>query len=245
MPGRASAAPGLGASPSFPVNAVCRRESPPGSRSHCRDSGSRRRSCWKPTNARWPRSGPGPGSWSGRERGCAGGWRHWGPGLSRGSPSRAKARGTRLDRSEQHPTGLPSTSTPSCHPQGRSQLRPGHCECPTCAGGRDPTILDQLLHLQLEATVLEKGTARLHRGRQMETPGTGTHGLDAALLAVELENRRLEDELLALKEPPGPTVGPGRPTAHVPPRLPLTPFVTLEDPPPAQEPPAQDRAPQR
>ncbi|OWK64524.1 hypothetical protein RLOC_00002302, partial [Lonchura striata] len=32
-----------------------------------------------------------------------------------------------------------------------------------------------------------------------EPPGTGTHGLDAALLAVEMENRRLEDELLALK----------------------------------------------
>ncbi|NXP91380.1 CCD17 protein, partial [Passerina amoena] len=76
------------------------------------------------------------------------------------------------------------------------------------SGGCDPTILDQLLHLQLEATVLEKGTAGLRRGRQMaeappavpaETPGTGTHSLDAALLAVELENRRLEDELLALK----------------------------------------------
>ncbi|NXA89926.1 CCD17 protein, partial [Melanocharis versteri] len=84
------------------------------------------------------------------------------------------------------------------------------------SGGHDPAILDQLLHLQLEAAVLEKGTAGLRRGRRMgtvapqpapeappavpaEPPGTGTHGLDAALLAVELENRRLEDELLALK----------------------------------------------
>ncbi|NXO80008.1 CCD17 protein, partial [Sitta europaea] len=73
------------------------------------------------------------------------------------------------------------------------------------SGGHNPAILDQLLHLQLEATVLEKGTAGLRRGRRMapavpaESPGTGTHGLDAALLAVELENRRLEDELLALK----------------------------------------------
>ncbi|NXN85130.1 CCD17 protein, partial [Bombycilla garrulus] len=67
------------------------------------------------------------------------------------------------------------------------------------SGGHDPAILDQLLHLQLEATVLEKGTAGLRRGRRMEPPNTGTHGLDAALLAVELENRRLEDELLALK----------------------------------------------
>ncbi|KAF4797131.1 Coiled-coil domain-containing protein 17 [Turdus rufiventris] len=55
------------------------------------------------------------------------------------------------------------------------------------SGGHDPAILDQLLHLQLEATDLEKGTAGLRRGRRM------------ALLAVELENRRLEDELLALK----------------------------------------------
>ncbi|NXQ66156.1 CCD17 protein, partial [Quiscalus mexicanus] len=71
------------------------------------------------------------------------------------------------------------------------------------SGGHDPAILDQLLHLQLEATVLEKGTAGLCRGRRMavpaEPPSTGTHGLDAALLAVELENWRLEDELLALK----------------------------------------------
>ncbi|XP_016155516.1 PREDICTED: coiled-coil domain-containing protein 17 [Ficedula albicollis] len=97
------------------------------------------------------------------------------------------------------------------------------------SGGHDPVILDQLLHLQLEATVLEKGTAGLRGGRQMgerqqqaracpptgtvapqpapeappavpaEPPSPGTHGLDAALLAVELENRRLEDELLVLK----------------------------------------------
>ncbi|NWS29861.1 CCD17 protein, partial [Polioptila caerulea] len=84
------------------------------------------------------------------------------------------------------------------------------------SGGHDPAILDQLLHLQLEATVLEKGAAGLRRGRRMgtvapqpapeappavaaEPPGTGTHGVDVALLAVELENRRLQDELLALK----------------------------------------------
>ncbi|NXD02955.1 CCD17 protein, partial [Certhia familiaris] len=68
------------------------------------------------------------------------------------------------------------------------------------SGGHDPAILHQLLQIQLEATVLEKGSAGLRRGRRMaEPPSTGTHGLDAALLAVELENRRLEDELLALK----------------------------------------------
>ncbi|XP_027538938.1 coiled-coil domain-containing protein 17 isoform X2 [Neopelma chrysocephalum] len=176
------------------------------------------------------------------------------------------------------------------------------------AGGHDPAILDQLLHLQLEATVLEKGTPGLRKGRRMEPPGTGTQGLDAALLAVELENWRLEDEVLALKvrrerradagsrvaqrhseelaqlqaevgmlrchaeqtgprpilppavapplppalavpelfmEPPGPALGPGSPTAHVPHGLPLSPFVALEDPPPAQEPPEQHKPPRR
>ncbi|NXG46827.1 CCD17 protein, partial [Psilopogon haemacephalus] len=79
------------------------------------------------------------------------------------------------------------------------------------AGGHDPDILDQLLQLQIEAMELENGPTRLHRGKRMdvateplldvpaEPPGTNTRGLDAALLAVELENRRLEDEVLALK----------------------------------------------
>ncbi|XP_065528640.1 coiled-coil domain-containing protein 17 isoform X2 [Lathamus discolor] len=67
------------------------------------------------------------------------------------------------------------------------------------AGGHDPHILDQLLHLQVEATVLEKGPQGQHRGKRPEPPSTGAQGLDAALLAVELENRRLEDELLAVK----------------------------------------------
>ncbi|XP_063263241.1 coiled-coil domain-containing protein 17 isoform X3 [Prinia subflava] len=227
------------------------------------------------------------------------------------------------------------------------------------AGGHDPAILEQLLHLQLEATALERGTAGPRGGGRMEPAGTGTRGLDEALLAVEMENRRLEDELLALKvrrerradagrrwvphlrptalgclcgcsiralgwtqlleilcgfcrwrgaavtkpccpgsraaqrhteelarlqaevgmlrchaeqtrpwlrppvfprpiapplppalavpellmEPPRPALGPGRRTAPVPPGLPLTPFVALEDPPPVQEPPAQARAP--
>ncbi|NWQ79728.1 CCD17 protein, partial [Columbina picui] len=76
-----------------------------------------------------------------------------------------------------------------------------------CAGGRNPAILEQLLHLQVEATALEKGSRGLCGSRMAEVPpavpaeppGTGTRGLDAALLAMELENRQLEDELLALK----------------------------------------------
>ncbi|NXW95125.1 CCD17 protein, partial [Alopecoenas beccarii] len=71
------------------------------------------------------------------------------------------------------------------------------------AGGRDPAILEQLLHLQAEATMLERRTTELCGSGRMavpaEPPGAGTRGLDAALLAMELENRRLEDELLTLK----------------------------------------------
>ncbi|NXF86323.1 CCD17 protein, partial [Eubucco bourcierii] len=84
------------------------------------------------------------------------------------------------------------------------------------AGGHDPDILDQLLQLQIEAMELENGPTRLRQGKRMEPlapqmatetllavpaepPGSGARGLDAALLAVELENRRLEDEVLALK----------------------------------------------
>ncbi|XP_075616684.1 coiled-coil domain-containing protein 17 [Balearica regulorum gibbericeps] len=67
------------------------------------------------------------------------------------------------------------------------------------AGGHHPAILAQLLHLQVEATALETRAAGPHRGRRPELPGAAARGLDAALLAVELENRRLEDELLALK----------------------------------------------
>ncbi|XP_051480954.1 coiled-coil domain-containing protein 17 isoform X4 [Apus apus] len=175
------------------------------------------------------------------------------------------------------------------------------------AGGHDPAILAQLVHLQMEAMVLEKGST--------EPPGTGAPGLDTALLAVELENRRLEDELLALKvrrerradagsqvarwhaeelaqlqaevgmlrqhteqtgprlppsilpppvapplppalaapeifmEAPGPALGTGSPKARShtlgPSSLPLTSFAALEDPPPAREPPAQHKPPQR
>ncbi|NWU92077.1 CCD17 protein, partial [Upupa epops] len=72
-----------------------------------------------------------------------------------------------------------------------------------CAGGHDPAILDQLLHLHLEATAVEKGATGLHGGKRMAMPAeassTGEQGLDAALLATELENQRLEDEILALK----------------------------------------------
>ncbi|KFO98549.1 Coiled-coil domain-containing protein 17, partial [Calypte anna] len=71
------------------------------------------------------------------------------------------------------------------------------------AGGHDPDILAQLINLQTEAAVLEKGSTGLCRRMALATPaeppGTGAPGLEVALLAVELENRRLEDKLLALK----------------------------------------------
>ncbi|CAN0276242.1 unnamed protein product [Bubo scandiacus] len=187
------------------------------------------------------------------------------------------------------------------------------------AGGHNPAILDQLLELQVEATALEKGPMGLRGGRRMapavraEPPSAGAQGLDAALLAVEVENQRLEDELLALKarrerqanagsraaqqhmeelaqlqaevamlrchmeqtgprlpqtilpppvapqllpalpvpelfmESPGPALVTGTAAAPshrlVPPSLPLAPFTALEDPPPAQDTPAQHKPP--
>ncbi|KAI6063979.1 Coiled-coil domain-containing protein 17 isoform X1 [Aix galericulata] len=94
------------------------------------------------------------------------------------------------------------------------------------SGGHDAAILAQLLDLQVEATALEKRAARRTGKRQprcRSQPGavtpllsplrrppalpaerpraSGTQDLDAMLLAVELENQRLEDELRALKHP--------------------------------------------
>lgn len=75
------------------------------------------------------------------------------------------------------------------------------------AGGRDEATLEQLLDLQLEAMALEKKAAQKmskyqpqHRAQGQDTNAVeAARGLDATLMAVELENQRLEDELLALK----------------------------------------------
>ncbi|XP_072199611.1 coiled-coil domain-containing protein 17 [Excalfactoria chinensis] len=74
------------------------------------------------------------------------------------------------------------------------------------AGGHDEATLAQLLDLQLEATALERSAAQMskhqpqHRAqRQDPIAAEAARGLDAALMAVEMENQRLEDELLALK----------------------------------------------
>ncbi|XP_031457393.1 coiled-coil domain-containing protein 17 [Phasianus colchicus] len=75
------------------------------------------------------------------------------------------------------------------------------------AGGHDEATLAQLLDLQLEAMALEKKAAQKmskhqpqHRAQGQDTIAVeAARGLDAALMAVELENQRLEDELLALK----------------------------------------------
>uniref|UniRef100_A0A8B9PM01 Uncharacterized protein n=1 Tax=Apteryx owenii TaxID=8824 RepID=A0A8B9PM01_APTOW len=56
-------------------------------------------------------------------------------------------------------------------------------------GGREPAVLAQLLELQVEAAALE----------QQDPLAAGVGALGTELLAVELENRRLEDELLRLK----------------------------------------------
>ncbi|NXK51791.1 CCD17 protein, partial [Chauna torquata] len=74
-------------------------------------------------------------------------------------------------------------------------------------GGHNAAILAQLLDLQAEAMALEKRAARRTApvpaeappAMPAEHPRAGTQDLDAVLLAVELENRRLEDKLLALK----------------------------------------------
>ncbi|XP_043377543.1 coiled-coil domain-containing protein 17 isoform X3 [Chelonia mydas] len=62
-------------------------------------------------------------------------------------------------------------------------------------GGSNPAVLAQMYDLQVEATALE-GAA----GKQEHKERKKKHrGLDAELLAVELENQRLEDELFKLK----------------------------------------------
>ncbi|XP_042318892.1 coiled-coil domain-containing protein 17-like [Sceloporus undulatus] len=71
------------------------------------------------------------------------------------------------------------------------------------SGGSDHNILRQMYELQVEAVGLEKTEARPeHKGRKKKhesSPSAFSRGLDAELLSVELENQRLEDEILKLK----------------------------------------------
>ncbi|XP_034635999.1 coiled-coil domain-containing protein 17 [Trachemys scripta elegans] len=69
-------------------------------------------------------------------------------------------------------------------------------------GGSDPAVLAQMYDLQVEATALERAAGRQEhkeRKKKHQAAGVGPRGLDAELLAVELENQRLEDELFKLK----------------------------------------------
>ncbi|XP_039342405.1 coiled-coil domain-containing protein 17 [Mauremys reevesii] len=69
-------------------------------------------------------------------------------------------------------------------------------------GGSDPAVLAQMYDLQVEATALERAAGRQEhkeRKNKHQAAGAGPRGLDAELLAVELENQRLEDELFKLK----------------------------------------------
>nr|XP_042700972.1 coiled-coil domain-containing protein 17 isoform X2 [Chrysemys picta bellii] len=69
-------------------------------------------------------------------------------------------------------------------------------------GGSDPAVLAQMYDLQVEATALERAAGRQEhkeRKKKHQAAGIGPRGLDAELLAVELENQRLEDELFKLK----------------------------------------------
>ncbi|XP_061414092.1 coiled-coil domain-containing protein 17 [Lethenteron reissneri] len=73
------------------------------------------------------------------------------------------------------------------------------------SGGRDPVLLGHMQALQAEAEALEK--PRPARAPRQEKPRHKGHkrgealrrSLDAELLAVELENQRLEDEIFRLK----------------------------------------------
>ncbi|KAL8178804.1 UNVERIFIED_CONTAM: hypothetical protein K2H54_056596 [Gekko kuhli] len=71
------------------------------------------------------------------------------------------------------------------------------------SGNNDHSILNQMYELQVEAIALEKVGARPeHKGRKNKhegSPNIYPWGLDAELLAVELENQRLEDEVFKLK----------------------------------------------
>uniref|UniRef100_UPI00398EF85E coiled-coil domain-containing protein 17 n=1 Tax=Pristiophorus japonicus TaxID=55135 RepID=UPI00398EF85E len=65
------------------------------------------------------------------------------------------------------------------------------------SGGNDPAILAQMHGLQAEAQLLEKSARPpKEKKKKHESP---RRSLDAELLAVELENQRLEDEILKLK----------------------------------------------
>nr|XP_016848713.1 PREDICTED: coiled-coil domain-containing protein 17 [Anolis carolinensis] len=71
------------------------------------------------------------------------------------------------------------------------------------SGGSDVNVLRQMYELQVEAIALEKAEARPeHKSRRKKyesSPSAYSRGLDAELLSVELENQKLEDEILKLK----------------------------------------------
>ncbi|XP_025030634.1 coiled-coil domain-containing protein 17 [Python bivittatus] len=69
------------------------------------------------------------------------------------------------------------------------------------SGGSDHNILHQMYELQLEATALEKNVTKPEqRGRKKKYEGSpNSKTLDAELLSIELENQRLEDEILKMK----------------------------------------------
>ncbi|XP_043942783.1 coiled-coil domain-containing protein 17 [Protopterus annectens] len=64
-------------------------------------------------------------------------------------------------------------------------------------GGKDPVILAQMHDLQSEAQTLEMTTQKPGRKEKKRKLPNGT--LDTELLRMELENQRLEDEILKLK----------------------------------------------
>uniref|UniRef100_A0ABM5G7L3 Coiled-coil domain-containing protein 17 isoform X1 n=2 Tax=Pogona vitticeps TaxID=103695 RepID=A0ABM5G7L3_9SAUR len=71
------------------------------------------------------------------------------------------------------------------------------------SGGSDHNILRQMYELQVEAVALEKTKGRPeHKARKKKHEGNSSTypwGMDAELLSVQLENQRLEDEILKLR----------------------------------------------
>ncbi|XP_039591041.1 uncharacterized protein LOC120514622 isoform X1 [Polypterus senegalus] len=66
------------------------------------------------------------------------------------------------------------------------------------SGGNDPLILAQMHELQAEAQGLERSTQKAEYKEKKRRSQPHPRGIDSELLAVQMENERLEDELLRL-----------------------------------------------
>lgn len=68
------------------------------------------------------------------------------------------------------------------------------------SGGSDPAVLAQMRDLQAEALVFEEMTHKQERKeKRKKRPDVAPRALDVELMAVEMENQRLEEEIFNLK----------------------------------------------